>query len=150
MQQIICFKERRYIEELRILTKSTAVDCIIDDNFDRIIYVIRKGDMGIAIGKRGNNIKKMQRVLGKRVEMVEVASDFNMFIRNILKPACLSSVLLDDETGKIKILVERKGDLGIAIGKGGSNVEKVRLLCKRFFGKDITEILIYGSDECEN
>ncbi len=150
MQQIICFKERRYIEELRILTKSTAVDCIIDDNFDRIIYVIRKGDMGIAIGKRGNNIKKMQRVLGKRVEMVEEASDFNMFIRNILKPACLSSVLLDDETGKIKILVERKGDLGIAIGKGGSNVEKVRLLCKRFFGKDITEILIYGSDECEN
>ncbi|MCK4269224.1 MAG: KH domain-containing protein, partial [Methanogenium sp.] len=65
MQQIICFKERRYIEELRILTKSTAIDCIIDDNFDRVIYIIRKGDMGFAIGKRGDNIRKMQRVLGK-------------------------------------------------------------------------------------
>jgi len=139
MQQIICFKERRYIEELRILTKSTALDCIIDDNFDRVIYIIRKGDMGFAIGKRGDNIRKMQRVLGKRVEMVEEASDLNMFIGNILKPACLSSVLVDDESGKIKILVERKGDLGIAIGKGGSNVEKVRLLCKRFFGKDISD-----------
>ncbi len=150
MQQIICFKERRYIEELRILTKSTAIDCIIDDNFDRVIYIIRKGDMGFAIGKRGDNIRKMQRVLGKRVEMVEEASDLNMFIGNILKPACLSSVLVDNETGKIKILVERKGDLGIAIGKGGSNVEKVRLLCKRFFGKDISDVLISGSDESEN
>jgi len=150
MQQIICFKERRYIEELRILTKSTALDCIIDDNFDRVIYIIRKGDMGFAIGKRGDNIRKMQRVLGKRVEMVEEASDLNMFIGNILKPACLSSVLVDDESGKIKILVERKGDLGIAIGKGGSNVEKVRLLCKRFFGKDISDVLISGSDESEN
>ena len=150
MQQIICFKERRYIEELRILTKSTAIDCIIDDNFDRVIYIIRKGDMGTAIGKRGDNIRKMQRVLGKRVEMVEEASDLNMFIGNILKPACLSSVLVDNETGKIKILVERKGDLGIAIGKGGSNVEKVRLLCKRFFGKDISDVLISGSDESEN
>jgi len=151
MQQIICFKERRYIEELRILTKSTAIDCIIDDNFDRIIYIIRKGDMGSAIGKRGNNIRKMQRVLGKRVEMVEEASDLNMFIGNILKPACLSTVLVDDEvddeTGKIKILVERKGDIGIAIGKGGSNVEKLRLLCKRFFGKDISDVLVSGSDE---
>ncbi len=150
MQQIICFKERRYIEELRILTKSTAIDCIIDDNFDRVIYIIRKGDMGFAIGKRGDNIRKMQRVLGKRVEMVEEASDLNMFIENILKPACLSSVLVDDETGKIKILVERKGDLGIAIGKGGSNVEKLRLLCKRFFGKDVGDVLISGSDEFEN
>ncbi|MEA2035507.1 MAG: NusA-like transcription termination signal-binding factor [Euryarchaeota archaeon] len=150
MQQIICFKERRYIEELRILTKSTAIDCIIDDNFDRVIYIIRKGDMGFAIGKRGENIRQMQRVLGKRVEMVEEASDLNMFIGNILKPACLSSVSVDDESGKIKILVERKRDLGIAIGKGGSNVEKVRLLCKRFFGKDISDVLISGSDESEN
>jgi len=150
MQQIICFKERRYIEELRILTKSTAIDCIIDDSFDRVIYIIRKGDMGFAIGKRGDNIRKMQRVLGKRVEMVEEASDLNLFIGNILKPACLSSVLVDDASGKIKILVDRKGDLGIAIGKGGSNVEKVRLLCKRFFGKDISDVLISGSDESEN
>ncbi|MCK4270925.1 MAG: NusA-like transcription termination signal-binding factor [Methanogenium sp.] len=149
MQQIICFKERRYIEELRILTKSTAIDCIIDDNFDRVIYIIRKGDMGTAIGKRGDNIRKMQRVLGKRVEMVEEASDLNMFIGNILKPACLSSVLMDDETGKIKILVERKGDIGIAIGKGGSNVEKLRLLCKRFFGKDVSDVLVSGRDESE-
>ena len=52
MERNLGFKERRYIEELRILTKSTALDCLIDDKFDRIIYVIKAGDMGYAIGKR--------------------------------------------------------------------------------------------------
>lgn len=52
MERNIGFKERRYIEELRILTKSTALDCVTDDRFDRVIYVIRPGDMGLAIGKK--------------------------------------------------------------------------------------------------
>ncbi len=33
MERNIGFKERRYIEELRILTRSTALDCVIDDRF---------------------------------------------------------------------------------------------------------------------
>ena len=64
MERNIGFKERRYIEELRILTKATALDCVIDDRFDRVIYVIRQGDMGLAIGKKGDNIKRLQNVLG--------------------------------------------------------------------------------------
>lgn len=62
MERNIGFKERRYIEELRILTKSTALDCVIDERFSRIIYVIRPGDMGLAIGKKGENIRRMQKL----------------------------------------------------------------------------------------
>ena len=52
MERNIGFKERRYIEELRILTRSTALDCVIDEKFGRVIYVIKPGDMGLAIGKK--------------------------------------------------------------------------------------------------
>jgi N utilization substance protein A len=142
MHRTIGFKERRYIEELRILTKSTAYDCIIDDQFDRIIYVIKKGDMGIAIGKKGENIKKMQKVLGKRIEMVEEADNLDEFVYNILKPAEIAGIRKDETTGKYDIFVKKKSDLGIAIGKSGSNVEKARILCKRFFKLDIGEILL--------
>src|SRR5208337_3922777 len=86
MERNIGFKERRYIEELRILTRSTALDCVIDDRFDRVIYVIRQGDMGLAIGKKGDNIKRLQNVLGRRIEMVEYAEQPDVFIANIFKP----------------------------------------------------------------
>ena len=87
MERNIGFKERRYIEELRILTKSTALDCVIDERFCRVIYVVKIGDMGLAIGKKGENIRRMQNVLGKRVEMVEYADSMDEFVASIHRPA---------------------------------------------------------------
>jgi len=143
MERTIGFKERRYIEELRILTKSTAVDCLLDERFDRIIYVIRPGDMGLAIGKKGENIRKMQKVLGKKIEMVEYAEDPGEFMANMFRPALLSRVT-EEEDGRVNIVIGKKADLGLAIGRGGANVEKARLLFRRFFGKELGEILAPG------
>ncbi len=142
MERNIGFKERRYIEELRILTRSTALDCVIDDRFDRVIYVIRQGDMGLAIGKKGENIRRLQNVLGKRIEMVESADAPDAFIANIFKPAEVVGVERNAENGPVNVLVRQRGDLGIAIGKAGCNIEKARILCKRFYGIEIGEVLL--------
>lgn len=128
------FKERRYIEELRILTHATAFDCVIDDRFDRIIYVIKKGSMGIAIGKNGDNIRKLSRVLGKRIEMVEFDEDPKVFIENMFKPAEVT-LAISDEEDKIQVFVKQKENLGLAIGKNGSTIEKAKLLTARFYNR---------------
>jgi N utilization substance protein A len=142
MERNIGFKERRYIEELRILTKSTALDCVIDDRFDRVIYVIRQGDMGLAIGKKGENIRRLQSVLGKRIEMVEFAEVPDEFIGNIFKPAEVVGIDRSAESGPVNVLVRQRSDLGIAIGKAGCNIEKARILCRRFCGIEIGEVLL--------
>ncbi len=147
MERNIGFKERRYIEELRILTKSTAFDCIIDDRFDRVIYVVKKGDMGFAIGKKGENIKRMQNVLGRRIEMVEYAEEMNDFIANIFKPAGITKVEMDNESGTINVFVKKRSDLGIAIGKGGCNIEKSRLLVRRFYGFEMGDVYLEEGSE---
>lgn len=142
MERNIGFKERRYIEELRILTKATALDCVIDDRFDRVIYVIRQGDMGLAIGKKGDNIKRLQTVLGKRIEMVEHAEKSEDFITNIFKPAEVTGIERGGDDGPVNVLVRQRSDLGIAIGKAGCNIEKARMLCRRFCGFEIGEVLL--------
>ena len=142
MERSLGFKERRYIEELRILTRSTAVDCVIDDRFERIIYIIKPGDMGLAIGKGGDNIKKLARVLGKRIEMVEFDESREAFVSNMFKPADIASVVFGDEA--VEVSVSERANFGLAIGKGGATIEKARLLVRRFFGRDIAEIEILG------
>ena len=142
LDRTLGFKERRYIEELRILTKSTAIDCVIDDRFERIIYVIRPGDMGLAIGKGGDNIKKMSRVLGKRIEMVEFDEGREAFIANMFKPAEVASVLFGERDELVMVTVPERGDFGLAIGKGGSTIEKARILVRRFYGKEVGDILV--------
>lgn len=133
------FKERRYIEELRILTHATALDCVIDDRFERILYVIKKGGMGVAIGKNGDNIRKLSRVLGKRIEMVEFDEEPRVFIGNMFKPAEVSNVFFDEE-GSVRVLIKRKENLGLAIGKNGSTIEKAKLLTARFYNCSIVDV----------
>lgn len=140
MERNLGFKERRYIEELRILTKSTALDCLIDEKFDRIIFVIKAGDMGYAIGKKGDNIRRLQGVTGRKVEMVEFAEKMEEFLANIFKPAQIIRYVCDDQTKKMNIFVSGKSDVGIAIGKGGCTIEKARLLIRRFYGYEIGEV----------
>lgn len=140
MERNLEFKQRRYIEELRILTKSTALDCLIDEKFDRIIFVIKGGDMGYAIGKKGDNIRRLQGVTGRKVEMVEFAEDLHEFLVNIFKPAQILRHACDDQTKKMNVVVSDKNDVGIAIGKGGCTIEKARLLIRRFYGYEIGEV----------
>jgi len=144
MERSIGFKERRYIEELRILTKATAIDCVIDEKFERVIYIIKKGDMGLAIGKKGENIRRMQNVLGKRIEMVEYAGEQEGFIANIFRPVEISRIEKDVSTGELVIIIAKKSDLGTAIGKRGANIEKARLLVKKFWGEEIGELIWEG------
>ncbi|HOT03432.1 MAG TPA: NusA-like transcription termination signal-binding factor [Methanolinea sp.] len=140
MERTIGFKERRYIEELRILTRATALDCIIDERFERVVYVIRQGDMGLAIGKKGENIRRLQNVLGKKVEMVEHADDIRQFITNMFKPAEVTGIEDAEKAGTVNIVVRQKGDLGVAIGKGGATIEKARLLLRRYHGLEIGDV----------
>jgi len=142
MERNIGFKERRYIEELRILTKATALDCIIDERFERIIYIIQKGDMGLAIGKKGENIRRMQNVLGKRIEMVEYADEQNAFIANIFRPVEISTIEMDPLTGTLIVSIQKRSDLGTAIGKKGANIEKARLLMRKFWNAELGDIRI--------
>jgi N utilization substance protein A len=145
MERSIGFKERRYIEELRIFTRATAVDCIVDERFDRVIYVIKPGDMGLAIGKKGENINRLSRQLGRRLEMVEYGETPEVFVANIIRPAELAALAPSEGDG-MDIVIRRKADLGIVIGRGGSTIEKARLLCRRFFDLEINDVLIAPSE----
>ncbi len=138
MEQSLGFKERRYIEELRILTKATALDCIIDDKFERIVYIIKKGSMGLAIGRNGDNIKKMSNILGKRIEMIEHDDDMIAFVTNMFKPAELVAVSLTPS--RVDVQANGKDNLGLAIGRNGATIKKVKLLVKRFFNIDEVEV----------
>lgn len=149
MERSIGFRERRYIEELRIFTRATAVDCIVDERFDRVIYVIRPGDMGLAIGRKGENINRLSRQLGRRLEMVEYAPTPDGFVANMIRPAGLARLDPARSGAGVDLVIQDRADLGIVIGRGGCTIEKVRLLCRRFFDLEVDDVLIAPCDPVE-
>jgi N utilization substance protein A len=125
----------RYIALFESITSATVKDCIIDDELNRIIFIIKEGDVGIAIGKRGKNIHMLERMTGKKHEIIEHAEKPDQFIKNALKPARVNEIRISERTdGKtIAVVSVDPKDKGVAIGKNGRNAERIRFLAKRYF-----------------
>ncbi len=120
----------RYIGIFESLTGADVKDCILEN--DRVIMVVKKGDMGLAIGKGGANISKVKRLLKKEIEVIEHSTDVREFIVNLLRPAEVKSVELSMKDNKRYAYVEVPNkDKGIAIGKRGEKIKRVKLLMKR-------------------
>ena len=65
------------------ITSVTARDCVVDDKMDRVIFIVNRGQMGLAIGKGGATIRQLQNVVARKVELVEYSDDASDFVRNI-------------------------------------------------------------------
>ena len=116
------------------LTRAVARDCFIDDENDRVIFVVKKGDMGLAIGKNGNNINRVKRSIGKHIEIVEFSDDVEEFIANALQPVSVKKVqIVTKESKKLAYVEVTSKDRGMAIGKNGRNIHKAKVLAQRHF-----------------
>jgi len=135
-------REMRFIALFESITGATVRDCIIDDENNRIIYVVKEGEMGIAIGKRGKNVSLLEKMTGKKHEIIEFSDDPARFIKNALRPARLREIRITQRTDgrKIAVVSVEPRDKGIAIGKNGKNAERIRFLAKRYF--DISNVSI--------
>jgi N utilization substance protein A len=124
------------------MTGATARDCVVDEKQNRLIFLVNKGQMGLAIGKEGASVKKIERAVKRPVEVVEWSDDVSELIKNALGPRYVQEVRVSDRldgTKGVVVVVDPKKK-GAALGLGGKNAEKVRLLAKRYF--DITNVQI--------
>ncbi len=134
--------EMRYIALFESISGASVKDCIIDEEGGRVVFIVNPGQVGVAIGKQGRNIHQLERMTGKKQEIVEFSEDPVQFIKNALKPAMVREVRITEKTDgkKMAVVTINPKDKGIAIGKNGKNAERLRFLAKRYF--DIQNVSI--------
>jgi len=120
------------------ITGVAPVDCIIDEETNSIIFLVPEGTAGKFVGKGGRNVRRLSKVLGKRIEVVEMSNDLKSMVQNIFLQAHVLSTMLRVTANGSKILHVRvkPEDRGLAIGKNGRNVRKATLILSRHFGID--------------
>jgi N utilization substance protein A len=127
--------EMRYIALFESISGASVKDCIIDEEQERAIFIVSQGQVGVAIGRGGRNIHTLEKMTGKKHEIIEYSEDPVQFIKNALKPAAVREVRITERTdGKtIAVVTVNPKDKGVAIGKNGKNAERLRFLAKRYF-----------------
>ncbi|MGC9149281.1 MAG: NusA-like transcription termination signal-binding factor, partial [Sulfolobales archaeon] len=77
----------------------------------------------------------------KNIEVIEYSDDFEKFVRNIFMPARVASIRKVQQGGKTVLYVNvHPDDKGVAIGKGGRNIHRARLVLKRYY--DIDTVIV--------
>lgn len=78
--------------------------------------------VGACVGMRGSRVQAVVNELqGEKIDIIPWNEDAPTFLVNALQPAEVSKVVLDDEAGKIEVVVPDE-QLSLAIGRRGQNV----------------------------
>jgi len=130
-------EDMQYINMANKVTKTDILDCISTE--DKIIFIVKKGQLGAAIGIKAKNLEKLRGLFKKTIKFVEYDSDKQRFIVNLFKPYKINSVTLEGEENSSVAKVDVSiGDKSKIIGKDGRNIEIIRNLARRHHGiKDV-------------
>jgi len=119
------------------MTNVPVRDCFM--NNDIIFYIVEEGKIGLAIGKNGSSIKKVERVLGKKVKVFEYSTNPVQFIKNLI-PQCKEVRMInngDSITAEVRV---SRNNRGFVIGRSGEKIKIYKEILKRVH--NITDIQV--------
>ncbi len=121
-------------------------DCFIfqspENNSEIIVFLVKKEDVGKAIGKAGEHVKDLMTKLQKKIDVIPWSENLEQFIQFILNTTKNSIQVQNIEIKesrnekKTVIISVRPQDRGKAIGKEGSMIRKIKELVIRHYNID--------------
>jgi N utilization substance protein A len=115
----------RFISVFEKITKTHVRDCI--ETSDKLIFIVAKGQIGAAIGKRGENVKRLHELFKKNLDVIEYSDDPERFLKNIFHNYKIKGVEIEKRGNKVHAIVSVESkDKGKIIGKDGRNLKLAR------------------------
>ena len=91
-----------------------------------------------AIGKNGENVRKLEKLLNRKIKIVEFNPEVTRFVQNLIYPYKVREVR---EDGKIiTIVTSEHRSRGMIIGRNAVSLREYESIVKRYF--DIDEIKV--------
>ncbi len=124
-----------------VTTFENLVHVDVSDAFfdaDVLVFLVKPGDAGKAIGRQGSKIKTLSRLLKKRIKVMELSDDVVTFVRKALEPLDVGEVVLDEEKKTLllkPVEVQTKAQI---IGRNGKRLEGLQAMVRRYFSYSLS------------
>jgi len=119
------------------ITGAGLKDCFIQN--EKIIFIVKEGEIARALGKRGMNIKKLEKLLNKKIKIIEFSTDILKFVKNVVHPLQIKEI--HEKEGVVAVVPPDTKTRGYLIGHGGTSLRNTESIVKRYY-PEIKEIKV--------
>jgi len=119
----------QYIALYDSLAHGAVKDCF--ELNETLYFIINPGMIGKAVGPQGNVIKKLERLVKRKLRVVEFNTDIIKFISSLVFPIKVEFV--SNESDIITVRASDNKGRGIMIGRNAQNLRTTEQILKRFF-----------------
>lgn len=120
----------RMITLFENVTKAPIKDCMANDDGDMMCFVVEEGKIGMAIGRDGNSVRRVERMIGKNIKLFEFSKDIPTFVKNLIPQA--KAIKIRNENGSVIVEIKvGKRDRPFVIGRAGRNLKFYKKVLQR-------------------
>jgi N utilization substance protein A len=128
----------RTLNMFESITDVEARDCMVKE--EEAYFIVPEGKAGMAIGKGGKMVKKVQNQLDKDVKIFEYSENLGAFVNNIV-PVDIRSLDIEDDGDEKKVEINVSNDnKGRLVGREGENIESIRDILARTHNVDEVKV----------
>ena len=132
MEEIVINQDTlKKVQLVTNITSARVKDCV--DEEDIVVFIIEKGDISLAVGRKGEHVIRLKKLFGKTVQMIEFSEDPKVFLKNVFRNYGVTEVDIetkDDGQIHATVHVDQK-EKGRAIGKNARNLRRARNILAR-------------------
>jgi N utilization substance protein A len=127
----------RLINFFENFTGVSVRDCLI--NSDCVYFIVEEGKVGMAIGKNGASVKKVESLIKKNVKLFEYSKDLSTFVRKLIPSVGDVKIKTENDRIVVEIKVDKK-DKPLIIGRDGKNIKVFKELLQR--SHNVNDVLV--------
>ena len=119
------------------VTHSKLKDCFFDR--DKLVFVVKAGEMGKALGKNKTNIAKLEKMLKRKLKIVEFNPNRLQFITNYLAPLRITDIREEEDV--VTITGADTKTKGLIIGIKAQNLRNLENIIRKYFTIDEIKVV---------
>src|SRR3989338_6086380 len=108
-------------------TKAKLKDCFVDQN-GLLVFVVEPAQFGLAVGRNGSNVKRVEAAIKKKIKIVEFSDDIASFVASLIQPLKAKSM---EFAGGVLTIEPEPSSRGYIIGRAGKNLRNYVSIIRR-------------------
>ena len=126
-----------YITTFENITGTNVKDCFINKN-SQVVFVVKTGQGSRAVGRNASNLKKIEKLLHKKIKIIEFNENPGEFVKNAIYPLKSPEIKLN-ENKEVTIKTDSTHLKALLLGRDKANLKELQEIVKKYF--DVTIII---------